>query len=120
MRKIWPHLPEKLVFVLSNSNVLGFPPLHRDTIQSQLVLVKHFQSVSWDNVTYAPDCWRNGRCKQTTSSKQLGAIPLKLSYVFQPDTDHSANNRNSLSQLETNVCEDMECEGLHLTVSRLL
>lgn len=85
-----------------------------------MVLFKHFQSLSWDNVTYAPDCWGNGGCKQITCSKQIGAIPLKLSYVLQPDTHRSANNRNNFSQLEKNVCEDMECEDLLLTVSRLL
>ena len=68
-------------------------------------------------MTYAPDCWGNGIGKQTTSSKHVQTILLKLSYVLQCDIDHSANNRNNLSELETNVCKDMECEGLLLTVS---
>ena len=68
-------------------------------------------------MTYAPDCWGNGIGKQTTCSKQVQTILLKLSYVLQSDIDHSANNRNNLPELKTNVCKDMECEGLLLTVS---
>ena len=73
--------------------------------------------MSWNYMTYAPDCWGNGISKQKTSSKQVQTILLKLSYVLQCDIDHSANNRNNLSELETNVCKDMECEGLLLTAA---
>ena len=73
--------------------------------------------MSWNYMTYAPDCWGNGIGKQTTCSKQVQTILLKLSYVLQSDIDHSANNRNNLPELKTNVCKDMECEGLLLTVS---
>ena len=59
-------------------------------------------------MTYEPDCWGNGIGKQTTCSKQVQTILLKLNYVLQSDIDHSANNRNNLSELETNVCKDME------------